>query len=190
VTRGQFTPVVQDDTLRPATLEDDGVKRPGHSPAWEAGVYFESQALTRKRIDDCEDANGPAARQSVMQEVEGPLLVRRRTRSEGLTCAHQALALLPLHAQACSLIYPEDALVVHHISLPAQQHFQASISIPRLLLCQFGELLSKLVIFLFILFIPERGSGDVGQLAGGPLSRSAVLDEKRRVRATFYELNP
>ena len=76
VTTGELRAVVATNRLRPAAPRDDLIKHTGDSPAGEAGIDLQSQALPRERIDHAQNPDGASGSDHIMREVQRPLLVR------------------------------------------------------------------------------------------------------------------
>lgn len=123
-----------------------------------------------------------------MDEVDRPLLVWSRCCKEWLSHAHQAFPFLSSNTQSRSTIDPKQSFVIHNLSLSAQKNPQTTIAVTGLLVRQLCQLRSESLVFLCISPIAKAGSGDVGQLAGFALTGGEVLDEKRRISTSVYEL--
>lgn len=74
--RGEIAAVVDDDHRRIAPGCDDAVELADDPRAGERGVRNRGQAFAGEVVDHGQDAEAPAVRQRVGDEVEGPALVR------------------------------------------------------------------------------------------------------------------
>ena len=188
--RSQFTAVVHTYALRPAALEDDPVERSRHALTRQTRVNFQGQAFAREGIDDRQHADRAAAGQAVVNEVDGPLLIRRRGCYSLLPNAHQTFALPALHAEAGSLVNAEYAFMIDDFAVTTEQNTESPIAIPRLLLRQIGQPSLQKRVFFFVPPVAESGSCNACQLAGFAFGGGEVFQQIRRVRTPVYELRP
>ena len=77
---------------------DAPIKSASDSTARQAGIYFQGPTFASESIQHRHHPYRAALRQTVMNEVERPLLVRRGGKVRWLSHPHQALAFPPLHA--------------------------------------------------------------------------------------------
>lgn len=117
VPTGQFGAVVAVNPQRLATPCNHVIEYTCHPVAGKAGVYLQSQALARERVDHAENANHPSGGDHIVGKIKSPLLVSRSRLAERQTAAHAVLALLPTQAQARFAIDPVQPLVVHSLSV-------------------------------------------------------------------------
>ena len=75
MTTGQFGAVVAANRLRLATSRDDLVQHARHPSAGEAGVYLQSEALSRIRIHHAQHPDRPAGSNRIVRKIQGPFLV-------------------------------------------------------------------------------------------------------------------
>ena len=85
----QLRTVIAPDALWLSTPGDDPFKDPRDSPACEARIDFQCEALTRERIDDAQHADSAAGRNCVGGKVQRPLFIRRSNGIGRNAASHQ-----------------------------------------------------------------------------------------------------
>ncbi len=179
--RCELRSVVGTHTLRLATLLDQLIQRSRHATAAKARISLQHQALARERIDHTEDANHPAVRQSIHDEVHRPLLVRTYQPWLDLLFTDQPFAPATAHRQPLLDIQPVDSLHVHRLPATLQNRMQPSISVTRLLPGQLHQLVAQLRVPIRSRLIPIAGSIHAQQLAGPALAQIKSRRDERNI---------
>ena len=113
---GQLATVVHANPLRTAALGDHRVKRACHAPAWQTRVHLQRQAFAGESVHHGQHSHRAPIRQTIVNEINRPLLIGFPRQKIVLPLAHQALAFPPLDAQTSCPIDAKYTLVIHGLT--------------------------------------------------------------------------
>ena len=138
--RGELGAIVTDDHSWLAAGLDEHRQLAGDPYARDRGVGDRRQALTGYIVDDVEDAEAPAKRELVVDEVERPARVDPGLDQDRSTASHRpppgsALA----DCQPFLPVEPIDAIDAGRLALPPQQDEQPPVAEPAALIGKLAQ---------------------------------------------------
>lgn len=107
VTAGEFAAVIHANPFWSATLRDHTVQRTGNATAGQTGIDFQGEAFAGEGVDNRQYADRPPVGQTIVNEIERPLLIRLSGKIRRLSHAHQTLAFPAFHAQSSGPVNTE-----------------------------------------------------------------------------------
>jgi hypothetical protein len=187
---GKFAAVVQSKPLWTAAFSDHAIQSACDAPARQTRIHLKGQTFPGECVDHGQHANRPAVRQTIVDEIEGPLLIGSGGHECGRPDTRQTLAPAPFHAQTRGPVNAKQALMVDTLAFAPQQNPEPAVAITWLVSGELAQSLLQCVVLFFVGLVTITRPGDMGELAGFALSGGECLDQMRRIRAPVYELSP